>query len=91
VRVPNHKVALELIQLSNGLLIGTSANKTGRKPPETAEEAVRQIGSGVDIVLDGGKVPLGTPSTVVDLTAETPIVIREGPIGLSSILKVLEA
>ena len=91
VRVPNHKVALELIQLSDGLLIGTSANRTGRKPPETAEEAVRQIGSEVDVVLDGGKVPLGTPSMVVDLTAETPIVIREGPIGLSSILKVLEA
>ena len=82
---------MELIQLSDGLLIGTSANKTGRKPPETVEEAVRQIGSEVDVVLDGGKVPLGMPSTVVDLTAETPIVIREGPIKLGSILKVLGA
>jgi len=42
-------------------------------------------------VLDGGAVPLGTPSTVVDLTTEKPVIIREGPIRLESILKVLGA
>lgn len=89
VRVPNHEIALELIKLSNGLLIGTSANKTGEESPKTAEEAARQIGEKVDIVLDGGKTPLGTPSTVVDLTAEIPKVVREGPVRLDSILKIL--
>ncbi|RLI20042.1 threonylcarbamoyl-AMP synthase [Candidatus Bathyarchaeota archaeon] len=91
VRVPNHEVALELMRLSVGLLIGTSANKTGGEPPKTVEEAVRQIGEKVDIVLDGGRVPLGMPSTVVDLTVETPTVVREGPVKLNSILKVLRA
>ena len=91
VRVPNHEVALELIRLSNGLLIGTSANKTGEAPPKTPEEAIKQLGERVDIVLDGGAVPVGTPSTVVDLTAEKPVIIREGPIRLKSVLKVLGA
>lgn len=91
VRVPDHRVALELMRLSNGLLIGTSANKTGETPPKTAEEAIRQIGEKVDIILDAGRVPLGIPSTVIDLTLETPIVVREGPIKLDSILKVLGA
>ena len=91
VRVPNHEVALELIRLSNGLLIGTSANKTGEAPPKTPEEAIKQLGEKVDIVLDGGVVPLGTPSTVVDLTTEKPVIIRKGPIRLESILKVLRA
>ena len=91
VRVPNHEVALELIRLSNGLLIGTSANKTGEAPPKTPKEVIKQLGERVDIVLDGGAVPLGTPSTVVDLTAEKPVIIRKGPIRLESILKVLGA
>ncbi|RLG98815.1 threonylcarbamoyl-AMP synthase [Candidatus Bathyarchaeota archaeon] len=91
VRVPNHEVALELIRLSNGLLIGTSANKTGEAPPKTPEEAIKQLGERVDIVLDGGAVPVGTPSTVVDLTTEKPVIIREGPIRLKSVLKVLGA
>ena len=52
VRVPNHDIALALIRLSGGLLVGTSANKSGRKPPRTALEATDQIGEEVDLILD---------------------------------------
>ena len=91
VRIPRHKVALELIRNANGLLVGTSANKTGEKPPRTALEAAQQIGDKVDMIIDGGPTPLGKSSTVVDVTAEKPVFIREGPISFDLILKALKA
>jgi len=89
VRVPNHAVALRLINLSNGLLVGTSANKTGEKPPQTAHEAARQLGEEVDVILDGGPTTLGAPSTVADMTTEKPRILREGPISFKEISEAL--
>jgi len=86
VRIPRHNVALRLISLSNGLLVGTSANKTGEKPLCTAQEAAEQLGEDVDVILDGGPAPLGAPSTVVDLTREKPKILRKGPISLEELL-----
>jgi L-threonylcarbamoyladenylate synthase len=89
VRIPRHDVAIRLIQLSNGLLVGTSANKTGEKPPQTAEEAAEQIGEEVDIILDGGPASFGVSSTVVDFISTEPRVLREGPISFKWILAAL--
>ena len=91
VRVPRHDVALRLIQLSNGLLVGTSANKTGKKPPQTAEEAIEQIGKEVELILDGGPASFGVSSTVVDFTSAKPKLLREGPISLKEILAALSS
>ena len=88
VRVPRHDTALQLIHLSKGLLVGTSANKTGEKPPQTAYEAAEQLGKEVNIILDGGPTALGKPSTVVDLTSEKPKILREGSIRLKDILQI---
>jgi len=88
VRIPKHDVALRLIRLSNGLLVGTSANKTGAKPPCTAQEVAEQLREEVDVILDGGTTSLGVSSTVVDFTQEKPKILREGPIRLEEILKV---
>jgi L-threonylcarbamoyladenylate synthase len=82
VRIPHHVIAMKLIQGSGGLLIGTSANKTGEKPARTAQEARVQLGNNVDLILDGGETPLGTPSTILDLTSEPPKLLREGPVRL---------
>lgn len=86
VRIPQHEVALRLISLSNGLLVGTSANKTGEKPPRTAREAAEQLGKEVDMILDGGSTPLGAPSTVVDLSQKRLKILREGSISLEELL-----
>ncbi len=88
VRIPKHDVALRLIRLSNGLLVGTSANKTGTKPPCTAQEVAEQLRGEVDVILDGGATPLGVSSTVVGFTREKTKILREGPIRLEEILKV---
>jgi L-threonylcarbamoyladenylate synthase len=89
VRIPKHDVALRLIGLSNGILVGTSANKTGEKPPWTAQEAAEQLGKEPNLILDSGPVTLGVPSTVVDLTSKKPKILREGPISFKEILGVL--
>ena len=88
VRVPMHDVAIQLICLSEGFLVGTSANKTGEKPPRSAYEAADQIGDKVDMILDGGPAIFGSPSTIVDLTSERPKIVRKGPISLNEILSV---
>jgi L-threonylcarbamoyladenylate synthase len=89
VRIPNHKVALKLITLCHGLLIGTSANKTGAKPSKTAQEAAIQLGEEVDIILDDGPTPLGQESSVIDLTQKEPKILREGKIKLKHIMDAL--
>jgi len=90
VRIPNHKVAIQLIGLCDGLLVGTSANKTGEKSPKTAREANKQLGKQVAIVLDDGPTPLGQESSIVDLTSKKPKMLREGPIKLAEVLKALQ-
>jgi L-threonylcarbamoyladenylate synthase len=89
VRIPKHDVALQLISLSNGLLIGTSANRTGEKPPRTVQEATQQLKEEVDVFLDGGPTTLGKPSTVADLTSKKPRILREGPISLKEISDII--
>lgn len=88
VRIPKHDAALRLIHLSNGILVGTSANKTGEKPPRTAQEAAEQIGEEADVILDAGPTYLGVPSTLVDLTQEKPRILRDGPILLKEVLSI---
>ncbi|MCK4476924.1 threonylcarbamoyl-AMP synthase [Candidatus Bathyarchaeota archaeon] len=90
VRIPNHKVALKLIGLSGGLLIGTSANKTGVQPPSNAAEAYEQLNGKVDVILDGGMVKLGVPSTILDLTCERLEVLRNGPVNLEDVMESFE-
>lgn len=89
VRVPNHDVALQLIHLSNDLLVGTSANKTAEKPALTAQEAAKKLGKEVDLILDGGPATLCVSSTVIDLTLGRPRLLRNGPIRLREIVQVL--
>ena len=80
VRVPGLAFTRELIRACGGLLVGTSANKSGHPPPRTAQEAIQELGREVDLAVDGGPAPLGKPSTVVDLTGPEPKVLRIGAI-----------
>lgn len=89
VRIPKHKIALQLISLSNGLLIGTSANKTGEEPPRTVHEAAQKLKEEVDVFLDGGPTSLGRPSTVADFTSKKPRILREGPVSLEEISDII--
>jgi L-threonylcarbamoyladenylate synthase len=80
VRVPDHDVARRLAELSDGIIVSTSANRTGEPPATTAEEAAEQIGDGVDLILNGGPAKSQLPSTVLDLSGEQLWILRAGPI-----------
>jgi L-threonylcarbamoyladenylate synthase len=83
VRIPSHEVTLELLRAS-GPLMTTSANLHGKEPAMTAEEAGQL--SGLTAVLDGGRAPGGTASTVLDLTGPEPHILREGAIPAAHLL-----
>jgi len=78
IRQPDDDLARELIRQCGGVLAVTSANKHGEPPATSVEEIVAVFGEDL-VVLDGG-VRGGTASTVVDLTADPPRVLREGPL-----------
>lgn len=80
LRVPNHPVPRALARAIGVPIVGTSANSHGMPAPLTAQQVVYDLGDRVDLVLDGGRVPLGRPSTVVDVTTEMPRLVREGVI-----------
>ncbi len=89
VRVPALPLAQTLIRAAGGALAVTSANLPGHLPARTAQEVVAQLGSEVDLVVNGGWVPVGTSSTVVDCTRWPPVIVREGPISEVDIRAVL--
>ncbi|MCX8175646.1 MAG: L-threonylcarbamoyladenylate synthase [Candidatus Bathyarchaeota archaeon] len=89
VRVPNNSSTLKLVKLCGGFLTGTSANISGQPAPVTAEEAEKQVGEYVDLIIDGGKTFYGLSSTVVDISTGKVEVLRLGPIKVEDILKVL--
>jgi L-threonylcarbamoyladenylate synthase len=89
VRIPDNDVALQLLSLCGGLLVGSSANRTGEEPPRSVQEMSDELKGMVDVVLDGGPTVQGMPSTVVDLSLEKPRILREGPISLEAILDAL--
>jgi L-threonylcarbamoyladenylate synthase len=80
IRIPAHPIPLVLARGVGTPIVGTSANLSGQPSALTAEEVSTQLGGKVDLIIDGGRCPGGKESTIVDLTAETPVVLREGAI-----------
>ncbi len=90
IRIPDHPVPCALIQGSGMPLVGTSANLTGKHNLVTADEVRRELGDAVDLVIDAFPSPGGTESTVVDVTGEFPVILREGAISRDEIAAVTE-
>ncbi len=80
VRMPAGAVAQAVLRAFNGPCIGTSANKSGGADPADAKTVQRAIGGQIDLILDGGRVTLGVPSTVLDCTVTPARLLREGAI-----------
>lgn len=88
-RVPDSEVARAVLAQGGGVLRVTSANRSGQLPALTADEALRALGDSVELVLDAGPVPGGTPSTVVRLEGAELSVLREGAIPAEALREVL--
>jgi L-threonylcarbamoyladenylate synthase len=78
VRAPDHEVAQRLLAATGRPLAAPSANRSGEVSPTRAQHVAASLGSRVDLVLDGGPCPLGLESTVLDLTAKRPALLRPG-------------
>ena len=89
IRMPDHPVPLALIKGSGMPIVGTSANLNGQTNPLDLNGVRDQIGDKVDLIIEGGPVPAGIESTVVDVTGPLPIVLRSGSISKEELEKVV--
>jgi L-threonylcarbamoyladenylate synthase len=87
VRLPAVSWLQALIRETGVPLVTTSANISGQREIDSAEEVLRLFKGIVDLIVDGNRTPGGKPSTVVDLTGEKPILIREGVLGKKDLEK----
>lgn len=78
VRMPNHPIPLDLIHAAGVPVAAPSANLFTRPSPTSAQHVLDDLGGRVDIILDGGPCPIGLESTVLDLTSDTPTILRPG-------------
>jgi len=81
IRMPSHPIALALIKESGCFIAAPSANKAGTPSPTCAQHVAADFADGsIDFILDGGAVPGGLESTVVDITGPRPVILRPGAI-----------
>jgi L-threonylcarbamoyladenylate synthase len=88
IRIPAHPVPVALVSGLGAPILGTSANLSGRPSALTADEVNIQFGEQADLVVDGGRSYGGRESTIVDVTGEVPVVLREGALSLSELERV---
>ncbi|MGG1658668.1 L-threonylcarbamoyladenylate synthase [Brevibacillus sp. NRS-1366] len=80
VRMPDHPIALAIIEEAGVPIAAPSANRSGRPSPTTAAHVLSDLDGRVAGVLDGGATGVGVESTVIDVTVDPPIVLRPGGI-----------
>lgn len=80
VRMPDHPVALTVLERLGQPLAAPSANRSSRPSPTRPEHVLAELGHRVALVLDGGPCVIGVESTVVDARGDRPIVLREGAV-----------
>lgn len=78
LRIPKSLVALEIIRQADFPIVCPSANLSGKKEPLSAEQVLEDLRGKIELVLDGGKVELGIPSTVVDARSLPFKILRKG-------------
>ncbi|MFY1678850.1 MULTISPECIES: L-threonylcarbamoyladenylate synthase [unclassified Streptomyces] len=88
VRMPLHPVAIELLT-EVGPMAVSSANLTGHPAPEDCDAAQGMLGDSVSVYLDGGPTPGIEPSSIVDVTRATPVLLRAGALSASELREVV--
>lgn len=91
VRLPAHSTAQALVKAFGRPLTATSANLSGKPASVCIEDIAPQIMGQLDLVLDAGSLQGGAGSTVVDLTGDGPVVVREGVVSAGEISSAWQA
>lgn len=89
IRMPNHKLAQEFLQACETPVVAPSANLSGKPSPTTWEAVFEDLNGRIDCILQGEQTIVGLESTVVDCTAELPLVLRTGAITLEQLQTVV--
>jgi L-threonylcarbamoyladenylate synthase len=89
LRVPSHPVAQALLSAFGGGIAAPSANRYGRVSATTAEHVRSEFQDTVQCVLDGGPSQVGIESTILDLSGDTPALLRPGAITAREIEETL--
>ncbi len=89
VRMPRHPIALALIKAVGSPIAAPSANRFMHVSPTTAQHALTDLGGRVPLILDGGPCEVGVESTILDLCAEVPTILRPGGISLEALRTIL--
>jgi L-threonylcarbamoyladenylate synthase len=89
VRMPSDPIARALIDAAGGYVAAPSANTSGRPSPTSASHVAEDLDGRIDMILDGGPVGIGLESTIVDLTEDTPLILRPGYITQEMLEEVL--
>jgi L-threonylcarbamoyladenylate synthase len=91
LRVPRHPLAIELLRAFDGPIAAPSANRSSHVSPTTAQHVRDDLGGAVDLILDGGPCQVGIESTVLDLSADRPAILRPGQISRDQIESIIGA
>ena len=98
-RIPDNEFCIALAREFGGPITATSANRSGEQPQRNIEAILKQLAAGsysnvlqktaigIDLIVDAGELPARMPSTVVDVSADKPMILREGAIPASEIEK----
>jgi L-threonylcarbamoyladenylate synthase len=89
VRIPDHAVSRAFIRAAGGVVATSSANHSGEQPARNAAEAFRVMNGQISAVLDGGSVQHGQGSTVLDCMSDPPQVLREGPVTVKNLSRII--
>jgi L-threonylcarbamoyladenylate synthase len=89
LRVPDNDVPRGIAKMLGEPVTGTSANRSGSRPPVSAAEVAFSLGEMVSLVIDGGRSEGGVESTVIDLSGGAPALLREGAVSREELAKAL--
>ncbi|WP_018132989.1 L-threonylcarbamoyladenylate synthase [Effusibacillus pohliae] len=89
VRMPNHPVALSLLQTAGVPVAAPSANRSGRPSPTAAVHVLEDLDGKITAVVDGGTTGVGVESTVLDVTVDPPMILRPGGVTKEMLRQVI--
>jgi L-threonylcarbamoyladenylate synthase len=90
IRLPGHHIASELVKAAGCPITGTSANLSGRAGCFQINDLESKIADRVDLILDAGPLKGGAGSTVIDITGEVPLILRQGELSQKDIFNVID-
>ncbi len=89
IRAPAHRVAQALLRETGRPIAAPSANRSGRVSSTEAAHVAAELGDRLALILDGGPTPIGVESTVLDLSAEAPLLLRPGGVTFEELTAAL--